>query len=77
MRRVVANLSSGEQVIFEESRTSDGLLHRHRYETESDGHVSVFSDHTRVRSDGVEEVVDTFRVARFSPDKLAHIEASD
>ena len=74
VHRVVTTLTNGEQVSFEASRTPAGLVRRHRYETEPDGQVGVFSDHTHLRSDGTEEIVDTFRIARFAPGNLARIE---
>jgi hypothetical protein len=77
VRRFIALLRSGEAVIFEDGLTADGVLRRKRVEREADGHVSVFSDHVVTHPDGTEEVVATFRPARFSPDKLVSIEIEE
>ena len=77
MRRVVVVLRSGEELTFEDRRGPDGTLRQGRFEQEADGHVSVYSDHVVVGADGTEEVVDTFRPARFSPDKLLSITVED
>jgi hypothetical protein len=36
----------------------------------ADGHVSVYSDHIEIGQDGEEAVVESVRLARFSPEKL-------
>jgi len=77
MRRVVALLASGEAVIFEDGRTADGILRRKRIEQEPGGHVSVYSDHVRTHPNGTEEVVASFRPARFSPEKLVSIRVEE
>lgn len=77
VRRVVAILRSGDEVSFEDMRARDGTLRRRRLEHEPDGHVSVYSDHVVIRPDGTEEVAETFRLARFTPDKLHSIAIED
>ena len=76
MPRIVAVLRSGEQVAFDDLPGPDGVLRRRRFEQEPDGYVGVYSDHVRIGPDGVEEVIDSFRVARFSPEKLLSITSS-
>ncbi|HEX4654174.1 MAG TPA: hypothetical protein VH274_00380 [Mycobacteriales bacterium] len=77
MRRVVAALTSGELITFEDGMTPDGILSRRRFEREPDGHVSVYSEHVVTRPDGTDEIIATFRPARFRPDQLVSIDVQD
>lgn len=74
---VVAVLSNGEEIVFEDGPGPDGVLRRRRFEEEPDGHISVYSDHVRIGQDGEEAVVESVRLARFSPEKLVSISHVD
>jgi hypothetical protein len=75
--KIVALLSDGEEVVFEDVRGPDGALRHRRFEEEADGYVSVYSDRVRIGSDGGEEVIESVRLARFAPEKLVSISSVD
>lgn len=76
MRYLLARIQVGEhveEIRIEDRPRGDGTVPRTRYERQPDGFVQVYRDHVRTHPDGTEEVVDTFRPARWSPDQLLSI----
>jgi hypothetical protein len=68
--RIVAVLRSGEEIAFDDLPVPDGVLRRRRFEEEPNSCVSVYSDHVRIGPGDAEDVIDSFRIARFAPGKL-------